>query len=270
MPELSPARLRLHRELQRVRELAGLSQYGIADRLSTSQGTVWRFEHGRAMLAMPKIETWLAACGVAGPERRRLLDLAEQVHGETRPWRDLLDDAEHLQEVARRREAGAVLVQNFQPTIVPGLLQTPEYARLVFETGHTRDVSAAVAGRIERQQVLYSGRVRFEFALAERALRADFGEPAILAAQRDRIVSLAQLDSVAVAVVLDTATVLPWHNFIVWTDAEGDRYVTTELVHGAQELHDDRDVKVYLDLWGRLWGAALVGDDAVELIRSLG
>lgn len=270
MPDLSPARVRLQRELLRARDVAGLSGRALADRVGTSQGTIWRFENGRTMLSLPRVEAWLAACGVTGAERRRLLDLAEQVHAETRPWRDLLDDAGHLQEVARRREADAALVQNFQPTIIPGLLQTPEYARRVFELGRTRDVATAVAARVERQQVLYSGTARFEFVIAERALRADLGRPSVLAAQRDRVMSLAQLDTVSVAVLPDAAAVMPWHNFIVWVDDEGGRYVTTELVHGAQELHDDRDVAVYVDLWERLWAVAVTGGAAVDLIRSLG
>lgn len=270
VPELSRARVRLQQELQRARELAGLSGYTIAERVGTSQGTVWRFEHGRALLALPKIEAWLAAAGVTGSERTRLLDLAEQVHAETRPWRDLLEGADHLQEAARQREQETALAQNFQPTVVPGLLQTPEYARRVFELGKTRDVAAAVAGRIERQQIIYGETARFEFMLAERALRADFGQPAVLAAQCDRVISLAKLESVTVTVVPEGAAVLPWHNFIIWTNDEGGRYVTTELVHGAQELHDDRDLATYLDLWERLWSAAAVGDDAVALIRSPG
>lgn len=268
MPDESAARIRLRQELTRARDLAGISGRTMADRIGLSQGSVWRFEQGQQLLAMPKIRAWLDAAAVESDRRAWLLTLAEAVHGETRPWRDLLDTDDHLQEAARRRERAATLVQGFQPTIIPGLLQTPEYARRVFTLGRTRDVEAAVAARVERQQVLYDGTARFEFAIAERALRADLGVPALLAPQRDRVASLAGLDAVTVTIVPDSVAALPWHNFVVWTDAEGERYVTTELVHGAQELHDERDVAVYLELWQRLMREAVTGDEALAMLTG--
>jgi len=103
-----------------------------------------------------------ARCGRRARQRRQLLELAEAAHGETRPWRELLhDDVTHLQHEAQHRERDAVAVSNYQPTIVPGLLQTPEYARAVLELGRTRDVDAAVATRIERQQLLHEESHRF-------------------------------------------------------------------------------------------------------------
>lgn len=229
----------------------------MAKALGVRQATIWRIDHGRQLPSMPRVRAWLEAAGVDEAERIRLLDLAEAAHGETRPWRDLLGDGEHFQDVARGREERAVLVRNFQPTVAPGLLQTPEYARLVLDLGHTADVEAAVAGRVRRQQILYAGTCRFEFALAERVLRADYGAPEVLSAQLDRIRSLARLDTVDVVVVPESAPVLAWHNFILWTDVDGDRFVTTELVHGAQELRDELDVAVYVEVWERLLAAAV-------------
>lgn len=240
-----------------MRDLAGISGHAMAKALGVRQTTIWRIDHGRQLPSMPRVRAWLDAAGVGEAERSRLLDLAEAVHGETRPWRDLLGDREHFQDVARGREKQATLIQNFQPTVAPGLLQTPEYARLVLGLGHTTDVDAAVAGRIQRQQILYAGTCRFEFAIAEPVLRADFGEPQVLAAQRDRIRSLAGLDSVRVLVVPHSAPLLAWHNFILWTDVDSDRFVTTELVHGAQELRDEQDVAVYATLWEHLLGVAV-------------
>lgn len=45
--------------------------------------------------------------------------------------------------------------------------------------------------------------------------------------------------------------------------------MTTELVHGEQEVHDPELVGLYDALWSRLWDAAVVGDEAVELIRRV-
>ncbi len=269
MPEESRARARLRTELLRARDLTGLSGRTVADRIGSTQGTVWRFEHGKALLPIPKIEAWLDACNVRGEDRRRLLELAETVNSETRPWRDLLAEDGHLQEFARLQEQDVALVQNFQATIIPGLLQTPEYARRVLTLGRTSDVAGAVAVRVERQQVLYDAAARFEFVISERALRATLGAADVLAAQLDRVVSLSRLPAVTVVVVTDDVEALPWHSFILWTGDDQGQYVTTELVHGSQEISDPESVGMYAALWESLWSAALFGDDARQVLERI-
>jgi hypothetical protein len=62
---------------------------------------------------------------------------------------------------------------------------------------------------------------------------------------------------------------VPWYNFVLWDTADGDRYVTTELFHGAQEVTAADSVGLYVEVWERLWAAAAQGGKAVELIREL-
>lgn len=269
MSDESPHRVRLRQELLRARDRAGLSGRQMADRIGVSQGTLWRIEQGRQLASLPRVEAWLDACGLDDDQRRRILDLAELAHGETRPWRELLDMEGHLQAVSREREQTATLVRNFQPTIVPGLLQTEDYARRVLEAGHTRDVEGAVATRMERQRALREGDTEFMFLIGERALRASMGDELVLPGQRDQLVAAMDLPSVTVGVVPDEAPVLAWHNFIIWEPVDGDLYVTTELVHGSQEIVKAEDALVYVDAWQRLAKSAMFGDLAVELIRSM-
>ncbi|BBG04108.1 MULTISPECIES: DUF5753 domain-containing protein [Pseudonocardia] len=252
MVDESPTRSRLRSELIRVRDLAGISARGMARTLGLNRGVVQRFDTGRGMLPLDRIEAWLDVCAVVGADRDRILGIAERATGETRPWRDLLERVGHLQADGRERESEAVAVVSFQPTVWPGLLQTPEYARLVLSAGHTTDVDGAVAARIARQQVLFEGATRFSWVLTEHVLRADLGRPDVLAAQLDRARSLARLDTVSIAVLPDSVPLLPWHNFLIWTPAEGDPYVTAELVHGSQEVHGREDVAEYRALWEKL------------------
>src|SRR5690606_40267087 len=63
---------------------------------------------------LPVVRAWLELCGADDPTRKRILELAEAAHGETRPWRELLREERHLQGVARERETAAVRVRNFQ------------------------------------------------------------------------------------------------------------------------------------------------------------
>ena len=148
--------------------------------------------------------------------RQRVLDLAGAVHAETRGWDELLGRDGHAQAEAARREQAATRVRNYQDEVIPGLLQTPEYARAYFEIGRTTDVEAAVAC-IERQKVLRVAGRRFVFLIAERVLSWPVGGAEVLAEQRDRIVSLSRLPSVELA-VLPTVPVaaVAWHNFTLW------------------------------------------------------
>lgn len=271
-------RVRLVHELIRVRDRAGLSARALgrtltAEGFKASQGTMSRIEQGRVLPSIPMVRAWLGACGADEAARERIGELAEAAHGETRPWRELLREDRHLQDTARDREQDSVRVRNFQPTIVPGLLQTPEYAThlmpLADVTGAT-DIDAAVAHRLQRQQALHDKERQFRFVMTEQVLRWAPGPRSILAAQLDRITSLAALGSVDVAVVpVDSSVLVPWHNFVIWEPAVDDPFVTTELVHGEQELHDVEQVALYEQLWERMWKAAAVGDEAVELIRRL-
>lgn len=268
MAEESPAAARLRGELLRARDRAGLSGRQMADRLGISQGTLWRIDTGRQLPTMPRVKAWLDACGVRADRQQHVLELAERVHGETRPWRELLggdNEAGHLQETESERDAR--LVQNFQPTIVPGLLQTPDYARLALTLGHTRDVDAAVQTRIERQQAMRDSDTRHEFVVGERALRASLGDHTILAGQLEVLLRAAK-DGAAVAVLPDSAPLRPWNNFVLWTPRDdGPRYFTAELVHGWQRVETPEDVEVVVGFWEQAWSLSLHGDDAADLIR---
>ena len=87
-------------------------------------------------------------------------------------------------------------------------------------------------------------------------------------AQRDRLLSLATLPAVDIAVLPVRRTGTPaWHSFIIFQGADESTFVTTELVHGGQEISDPDAVRRYVTLWDRLWKAAATGDEAVDLIR---
>jgi hypothetical protein len=119
-----------------------------------------------------------------------------------------------VQDSVRDLEASARVVRNFQPGIIPGLLQTAEYARQIMalaDIGHHGSHAAAVAARLRRQQALHDPDRSFEFLLTEAALRYCPAPPQTLTAQpggrRDASTNqarTAQLDHLAAAVTLET------------------------------------------------------------------
>jgi transcriptional regulator with XRE-family HTH domain len=275
MAEPSPARRRLSRELGRIRTIAGISGRGMAAHLNVSQATVSRMDNARSIPTPEQARRWLNACGITDEATRdRVMGMVEAAAGETRPWADLLaGGTTHLQQQAHEREAGSRLVRTFQPTIVPGLLQTAAYARVILPladvTGR-EDHEAALAARMERQALLDDENRRFDFLITEQVLAWSPG-PGVMAAQRGRLAAAALLPSVRLGVLpIAAAAGLPWHNFVLYFPADngGSPYVTAELIEGAHEVSDSVDVALYAALWDRLWAAAVVGDDAVAILRA--
>ena len=112
------------------------------------------------------------------------------------------------------------LFRAFEATVVPGLLQTAEYARARFAEGIRRlklpnDINDAVAARVRRQEILYRPDKRFHFVLTEAALRFRLCPPEVMLGQLDRLVSLSQLPNVRLGIIgFETQyATSPWHGF---------------------------------------------------------
>ncbi|MDN5930769.1 MAG: DUF5753 domain-containing protein [Pseudonocardia sp.] len=160
--------------------------------------------------------------------------------------------------------------------VLPGLLQTPEYAAAAVRQADLHDQfdhAAQVTGRLTRQTRLFEPGRTWHFLLAEQLLRQGPGSPALMAPQRARLLSLAETDGVEVAVLPTGAVIEPsglwWSPFTIIQPRDGDRYVVAELPHGEVTVTAADEVASFELLWSRLWAAAVVGDDAVELIRTM-
>lgn len=270
MAEPAPERKTLADELRKIRSLAGISGRRMAEHLGKRQATVSRIEQGQTLPTRDQVLTWLTECDADNAVRVHVLELLDAAHGAAPTWSRRLAGRSHLQGEVAERERGSAVVRNFQPTIVPGLLQTAEYARqvtpLVDRLGII-DVDEHVAARLDRQADLHKDDRRYEFLLGERTLRWAPGE-GVMAAQLDRLASVATLAAVEIAVLPESVATVPWHNFVLHQPADDSPvYVTAELMHGPIVVRDPGDVAVYVELWEQLWSAALTGDAAVERIR---
>lgn len=258
VPDESYPRARLRQELARVRDRAGLSTRSLADRVRFSYGTVTRYEHGPTVPSLPNVRDWLDVCGVEGDERARILELAEHARAETRPWEELLGGPINPQEEIRRRERAAVLVRGWQPDVVPGVLQTRKYALSVLEVGWTEDVEEAVRARMHRQADLYTSPVQRHYLIAQQVWDAKWADPSVAKAQRDLIRELAELDTVTVQVVPESVLTVPaWHNFTMFTDADGSVAVVRELVEGNGWSDGEAFVARHETVWERLQASAV-------------
>lgn len=287
MPDRNvPSRVRrqLAGELVRARNRTGLSARQLAEQLNKSPAfaagkrtispaTISRIDNVQAASPPDRqlVETWLDVVAAPAETRERVLALAEAAYAEATRWSDLLSATGSLQGAVATREAASVAVDNFQPTFVPGLLQTPAYTRALLPLLDLPelDVEATVNGRIERQQVLYDGGRKFRFLVTEQVLAVPVGGRDTLAAQLDRLVQVAALEAVELRVLPAAAVAgAAWHGFVLHRRADDSEYATTELIHGTEQIHDADGVTRYRRLWNQLWSAAASGTDAVALVRA--
>jgi transcriptional regulator with XRE-family HTH domain len=271
-------RKRLGNELRRLRKLAGISGRDMARRIGASQSHVSRVESGQVVPTMPQVDAWVAASGVSEDVHAVLAGLTEAALNEVDAWRTQFDAGlPSMQQDVRAMEAAAGLVTYFQPSLVPGLLQTAEYARRTFEVTDVKgwgDYSAAVAARIERQQALYQPGKRFEFLITEAALRLRMGPPHVMRGQADRIINVMSLDTVEVGIVpLDAdASVIPWVGFNLYDELADDQpaFVTIELPHAWLTASDPAAVDIYRQQLAAIRSGALRGDDARQVFEGIG
>jgi transcriptional regulator with XRE-family HTH domain len=240
----------LGNKLRDLRLRAGLSGDALAAQTGLSQSKVSRIETGRGLPSLEEVQAWAAATNASADELRELAGLVEQVATSATSWRILhrLGLAAKQHEV-EELEREAARIYTFQPSMIPGLLQVPEYARRLLATGFPdQDHARAVAARMERQAILYETSKQFEFLLTEGAIT--WGWDDLRAAQLDRLTSVASLPNVTVLVVAPSST--PFlHPFVMW-DLADETLVTVETYSAEMTVADTQDIQTYREVWQRL------------------
>lgn len=262
-------------ELRQLRELAGESGRALAHRIGISQPTVSRIESGRMVPALPVVVAWGKALGASQPVQDRLIFLVKAAHNESRSWQEALRQRGHLQDDVEARESLAHTVLVYQPAVVPGLLQTPEYARSVFSLFQVPygkdDLTAAVAARLRRQAAVYENKGRFEFLITEAALRWRPGPKEMLLAQLDQVASVSALDNVCIGLIPSDARALTLHShgFVIYESENHGSFASVDTIHSNIAVNDPDDVGLYQDRWSLLRRMAIFDDAADRFLARL-
>lgn len=202
----TPRSRRLGRELKRLRESAGLNMEDLGQRLNCSPSRVSRIESGDIKVRPGDVMEWLHALDVQleSENGKGLLSLARELRESG--WWQRLDALSSRYATFIAYEAEARELRNFEPTLIPGLLQTEAYARAVNSVGRETDAEAIeqrVRARMTRQEVLTRKPValRMHAILSEAALLAEVGEPQTMHDQLKHIVQLTGRPNVTVQVL---------------------------------------------------------------------
>jgi transcriptional regulator with XRE-family HTH domain len=266
-------RHQLGSELRRLREQSGLSGRDLAGLTAMSQSKVSRIESGKTMPTLPEVTSWAGATEATASVIELLKILMNAARTEVHSWADVMSEQAHLQDSIQALEGNSARELTYEPSVVPGLLQTAEYARrlfTIFDPPYPEEnIPAAVVARLDRQATLFNQARRFEFVLTEAALRFRFGPPSMMIAQLDRISSLSTLENVDIGLIPADAAVpthVP-HGFVLLEGIDGgpEALVLVETVHANLTVNAGEHVDLYRRQWSKLKQSAVFDANASDL-----
>jgi transcriptional regulator with XRE-family HTH domain len=276
----SMRRRRLAAELRRLRAEASLSIEDVAGNLEWPGSKVSRIENRQV--------------GVSPRDLRKLLDLYHVENGAYR---------EELLEMGRRAtergwwqsysssvvtgpyasliglEAEAATIRSYEPELVPGLLQTADYARAILRAGRptdtTKEIDRRVEVRLERQEVLTRTDPpppKVNIVLNEGVLARRVGGPGIMRAQIEQLLRERDRANVAIQILPFSAgehpAMLGPFYMLTFLDPADPGAVHIETISGSQGLEKPEDVRAYEVVWDAIQAKAVSPADSRAIMRT--
>jgi transcriptional regulator with XRE-family HTH domain len=275
-PDQNPTLLtrRLALELLHSREATGMTREEVARQLEWSASTLFRVETGRSRPQPGNVRVLLELYGVTGPERDGLIQLAREAR---RPgwWHSFRDVLPNPYEVYIGLEAGAASIRDFEPLLVPGLLQTEAYARELNRNGPLEldpdEVEARVEVRLARQRILTrDDRPRLWAIIDEAVIHRQVGGPAVMREQLQHLIASADQGRTTIQVVpyragAHAGTAGPFV-ILEFQEPTDPAMVYVETLAGDIYIEEAPDVNRYTLAFERLLAAALHPDESAHLI----
>ncbi|MQA08463.1 MAG: helix-turn-helix domain-containing protein [Pseudonocardiaceae bacterium] len=260
--------------LRQAMHSAGLTGKQTAHKLDWDEGRVSRVLTGKRTCTEVDLSAFLGVCGVTGAERERLLKLCREAN---RPGL-LQQFGSRLPQQLRTLvdfEDNAECYSDFQPNMVPGLLQTGDYARaLISGIGDVPEdeIDDRVAARLARQSLLSrQPAVRFVFFLHEFVLRLPVGTTEIMSEQLHHLLRLSVRTNISLRVVPIS---LGAHAgiagpFMLLELIDFKPVVYLESQTASLFLEEPEEIAAYRSILGSLADTALDARQSRELIANL-
>ncbi|MGH3755079.1 MAG: helix-turn-helix domain-containing protein [Pseudonocardiaceae bacterium] len=266
---------RVASELRRLRARSGHSCATVAAALGVSASKISRIETGQLGLHVDEVAALLGFYQAAKPLREELLELVRraaepswwQVQGSRLPelWQQLIDF-----------ERSATAIVNYEPLVVPGLLQTADYAGTLIHAGNPAlsedEVETMVAARTARQAMLGRSRPPKLLALLEEGvLHRMVGDRGLMRRQVRHLEDAATRPNVTVQIVPTAAGAHPGlEGPFVILEFDGDpTLVVLENRGGSAILEEDEDIdRATIALQG-LRQIALSSEDTLGLLAEV-
>ena len=269
---------RLIVELKRLREERGLSREQVAERIGTSETSIFRYEKGETRPQPAVVAAMLDVYGAAAAERDELLEMARDArkrgwwHRHRQSLKPGFDSYIGL-------EAAASIVRTYEAQTVPGLIQTEAYARANIVATSLNMVPAEIeerlSVRLSRQDLITrsTDRVQLVAVLDEAVLRRQVGGPQAMREQIRHLIDMAALPNVVIHVLPFAAGAHPGMEgpFCLLSFPEPD---DTDLVYLEQATsglvpEEPEEVRRYTLMFGTLLGKALPAGESVAFMEKI-
>ncbi|HEY3894685.1 MAG TPA: helix-turn-helix transcriptional regulator [Pseudonocardiaceae bacterium] len=271
-------RIALGSKLRRLREASGVTRDAAGYVIRGSSSKISRLELGRVSFKERDVADLLTLYGTTDEqEREAFLALARQANTPGW-WREYGDVLPNWFETYLGLEQAASLIRTYEPALVPGLLQTEDYARAVIQLRHVQasanDIERRVALRMARQELLTQPRAPdLWIALDESALCRPLGSRAVHRAQLRHLIEMARRPNI-------TLQVVPFHvggpaatggPFTILRFAEPGvpDVVYLEYLASALYLDKERDTVGYLAIMDSLCIEAESPDGSISFLRRI-
>jgi hypothetical protein len=264
--------------IERAATEGGITGKILAEWLGWSPSKVSRIYSGRRPPTVLEATMMAAVCEVKGKDREYVLRLAKSVHepswlqeyGDRLPieLRTLIDYEEVASEIT-----------DFETTLVPGLLQIPDYTRAVLRSAVSipaDEVDDRVAARMQRQHTLSrSHRLVCQFFIDELALRRTGPGPEVMREQLRHLLMMSMQPSVIIRVIQDSIGFHPGRKpFRLMEFPELKPVVHLENETGVQFLQSAQTVACYQQIVESLsllaWDEGQSRDWMASLVHTLG
>jgi transcriptional regulator with XRE-family HTH domain len=212
-PDPAIHRRRIRSELRKARESAGLTQRDVAREMDWSLSKLIRIETGAVSIATNDLRALLNHYGMTDSARVNDLVQIARASRERSWWSSFKEVASPEYVAYLGYESSASIIRNFEPLLIPGLLQTEEYAREVISTfggQDARSADALVDLRMERQELLSrEAPPTLHFILDEAVVRRVVGGPAVMRRQLLKLLETGQHDNVTIRIIPFTVGMYP-------------------------------------------------------------
>lgn len=269
-------RRRLGQELRRLRELKGMTAEEVAERLLVSQSKISRLENGRRSISQRDVRD---LCGVYEVEDHRIVDSLMQMAKDSRQqgWWHSFGDIPYSVYIGLETDAASLRV--YDPQVVPGLLQTRQYAEALI-TGAlpesaAADVEKRVQVRLRRQERISAAEnpLRLWAVLDEAALRREVGNKQVMIGQLENLIEMSQMPHVTVQVIPFAMGAHPGvsgqYAILEFPDAADSSVVYIEGVTSDLYLEKAQDVQKYSVMYEHLRAQALNADQSRAFISDV-
>ncbi|MEU8460228.1 helix-turn-helix transcriptional regulator [Streptomyces sp. NPDC029003] len=264
------SRTDLGKALRELRRASGKQAKVVARSAAMSPSKLSKIENGALPPSVIDVERVLTALDVSAEVKAELAEVARRVATEATAWRIYRRTGLHKQQEAIQAiEAQTSLLRVFQPSCIPGLLQTPEYVRGVQQGSELTDdaLEKMIGARLRRQEVLYDGARTFRFLITESVLRWRLIPASMMAAQLDKLISMSRLPNVEIGVIPLSAAMpgLPTSSFVLFDG----RLVIVEIPHAEITTSELRDIELYAGKFDSFGRVALSGESMRSLVDGI-